>query len=278
MRINKRHPLQGFTLIELAIAMSIVALLIGGMMIPLATRFDQQAYSDTQARLQKATDAIIGFAILNSRFPCPSIGVDGMELPATVIGTGNGCGSSANSDPDTAGANASWGDLPWGTLGISAPDNADAWNARIRYAVCTRLITTANFTRANLSSCGLSIFDSSNATILNISNNASFVVYSLGKNSAGATLIGTQLPVATVATTGASADELANLPTLATKSNAAVGGANTVYNSRNAFISRVRTETPTPPLTAPVYFDDLLVYASPNIVISKLTAAGIVLP
>jgi prepilin-type N-terminal cleavage/methylation domain-containing protein len=144
---------KGFTLIELAVALTIVALVIGGLAVPMSKRLAEQQYLDTQANIDKAIEAIVGYAILNRRLPCPDMSTaaidnrDGFEDIAGSVGAITGCSigiagtasTAANyhSDPD----GVSWGDLPWQTLGLAAPHNVDAWNNRLRYAVFTPLVT-----------------------------------------------------------------------------------------------------------------------------------------
>ncbi len=149
----KNRASKGFTLIELAVALTIVALVIGGLAVPMSKRLAEQQYIDTQATIDKAMDAVVGYAILNRRLPCPDVSTaaadtrDGFEDIAGTVGSITGCsigitGTATNaanyhSDPD----GVSWGDLPWQTLGLAAPNNVDAWNNRLRYAVFTPLVT-----------------------------------------------------------------------------------------------------------------------------------------
>jgi prepilin-type N-terminal cleavage/methylation domain-containing protein len=273
MQTTHSFPSKGFTLIELAIVMSIVALLIGSMAIPLSKRIEMQAYADTQATLDKAVEALTGFAILNGRLPCPSIGADGVELPVTADGANWVCGPlpAANSDNNTNPANTSWGDLPWSTLGLIPTDGADAWNYRLRYSVRTNLAAGAAgtnlLTATALAQNGIGIFNPATATpvITPIASPALFVIYSLGMNNAGGALIGGTVNTTTPDPT--SAGELANLPNNVAKttaSNIAAPSAVNMVTARNIFASQVRTND----------FDDLLVWMSPNIMISKLSAVG----
>lgn len=140
---------KGFTLIELAVALTIVALVIGGLAVPMSKRIAEQQYIDTQTTIDKAMDALVGFAIQNRRLPCPDIATattlnDGIE-DVTLSGTSvSSCGVGPGYYATATDANGvSWGDLPWQTLGISPPNNADAWNNRLRYAVFTPLVTQA---------------------------------------------------------------------------------------------------------------------------------------
>lgn len=111
---------RGFTLVELAIVLIIVALLSGSLMMTLGSQIDQRAYRDTQQQLQDLRDALLGYAASHPALdgkpylPCPDTDGDGLENR-----TGNVC----------TGAE---GFLPWSDLGIG---NQDAWNNRFRYRV-----------------------------------------------------------------------------------------------------------------------------------------------
>lgn len=136
---------RGFTLIELAIVLFVVALLLGGMLLPLAGQQDIRNYGDTQKILAEARSALIGFAMANDRLPCPasdtSNGAESFCLNAsddctavtTAVQSHGRC-----SHPYT-------GFLPAATLGFTPIDAQgyalDGWGGealhRIRYAVST---------------------------------------------------------------------------------------------------------------------------------------------
>lgn len=286
----KLKSMQAFTLIEMAVVMSIVALLIGGMLIPLGTRYEMQAYADTQSRLDKANEALIGFAILNGRLPCPSNNSAGTELAPTLNATTLNwqCGTTLQglSDSNTA-ADSSWGDLPWGSLGLAPPNNADAWNYRFRYSVRTQLAardptsSASLFGSGNLSASGLNVnteaflAPASCAVTPNcvpVVTNAVSVVFSLGKNSAGGTLIGgtdvtPNLPIANPTT---APSQMANLP------NTENGTTAASRSNRSTFVSRVRS-TASFAGTA-TEFDDVMIWLSPTTLTAKLVAAGVWTP
>lgn len=71
----------GFTLTELAIVMFIVALLIGGMLLPMSAQRDVRALNETDKLLVEAREQVLGFAAVNQRLPCPaSDASNGREL------------------------------------------------------------------------------------------------------------------------------------------------------------------------------------------------------
>lgn len=116
----------GFTLVELAVSIFIIALLLGSIMVPLATQVEQRQISETQKTLDEIREALMGFAITNGYLPCPDLTAgtganDGVE----DVTAGTGICQSLSGTIAT-------GNLPWATLGLG---NQDAWGNRFRYAV-----------------------------------------------------------------------------------------------------------------------------------------------
>lgn len=70
---------RGFTLIEVAVVLFIVTILLGSILIPLATQVEQRQISDTQKTLEEIREALIGFAVVNGYLPCPDTDNDGTE-------------------------------------------------------------------------------------------------------------------------------------------------------------------------------------------------------
>jgi prepilin-type N-terminal cleavage/methylation domain-containing protein len=148
----KPHRQAGFTIIELAIALTIVAFIVGGLAVPISTRIAEQQYTDTQANIDRAVETLVGFAINNRRLPCPDVNMaaaaaadnrDGLEdTQLNAAGAITGC-AVGTLGTQSAVDGASWGDIPWRSLGLQPPNNADAWNNRLRYAVFTPLTTQA---------------------------------------------------------------------------------------------------------------------------------------
>lgn len=267
-RIRPRE--RGFTLVELALVMGIVALLLGGLLVPAARMLEQKANASTQASLETAQQALLGFALMNRRLPCPDTGNTGVEgTYNTVTRT---CPISAATFSDTAGA--SWGHLPWATLGISG---SDAWGNRLRYAVSTPLADTAGTTAGTTTSFRASVTSTTSKLIaactmvagvtipgcgtsaVTPASNATFVVYSHGKNGKGAFLMGSL----TASTAPAGSDEIQNLP------DSTAPGSNPL--SRRTFVSRSHTDEK----STAGEFDDLMVWMPAPVLAAKLLAAGL---
>lgn len=104
----------GFTLIELATVLAVIALLLGAVLVPLSTQMDSSRYNRARTQLDTAKEALIGFAVANgNRLPCPDSTGDGLADP---LGVG----------PCTA----TEGFLPFATLGLQ---QFDPWGNRLRY-------------------------------------------------------------------------------------------------------------------------------------------------
>ncbi|MBS1141298.1 MAG: ral secretion pathway protein [Proteobacteria bacterium] len=247
-----QYKQQGFTLVELAIVLVIIALLSGGLMMSLMAQQENIASAETQRRLNEARDALLGFAAANGRLPCPA-------APAST-GTEQPVGGGACT-------NAWDGFLPAITLGLTPTNETgyalDGWGNPIRYATSTyshatfcanSCFTTANGVKTawngsvgalvltpDLRVCNTATgLTGAGATAAcaagtDLANNAVAVIFSRGKNGAAAP---------------ASADEQANGDTdrLFVSHTPTSGGANE--------------------------FDDLVIWLSPNILYNRLIAAG----
>lgn len=112
--MSMTHPSAGFSLTELAIVLLIVALLLGGMVMPLSAQMDLRNSSDTKKQLDEIKEVLLGFAAVNGRLPCPDTDTD-----PTTAGYGI---EEASCSADAAVE----GFLPWKTLGVR---EFDAWGS-----------------------------------------------------------------------------------------------------------------------------------------------------
>lgn len=173
---------------ELAIALAVIALLLGMMIVPLNTQVDQRRIGDTRRALDIATEALLGFAVANGRLPCPA--------SATLANT------AANAGVEIANCSAGAdGVLPWTTLGIN---ETDAWGRRWTYRVSPAFADApAGGAQATFALTDAGTLRITNGSV-DIATNMVAVVVSHGKNGAGAYRTdGTQVPVG-------SGDELEN--------------------------------------------------------------------
>lgn len=121
-----RQP--GFTLTEMAVVLVIVALLIGGMLVPMSAQQDMRQIAATEKLLADAGEALYGFAAGHAAsdgkpyLPCPDTNGDGVEDRS-----GNACTNQE-------------GNLPWTDLGLG---RQDAWGNPVRYAVAAAFSNSA---------------------------------------------------------------------------------------------------------------------------------------
>ena len=177
---------RGFTLVEVAIVLVIVGLLISAFLAPLSAQRDLKDNSQVRTDLAQIQEALYGFAVANSRLPCPDTTGDG--IADACIGV-----TSSTSTP---------GNLPWVTLGVQAND---PWNRPYQYRVNDAFGTTFTLSTTGSGAGILKVYtDSALGTM--VANNVPAVIYSSGKNGA------VQPPTA--------ADELENRITAGTKFDA----------------------------------------------------------
>jgi prepilin-type N-terminal cleavage/methylation domain-containing protein len=211
---------RGFTLTEVAVAFLIIALLLGGAVMTLQAQIEQRNFEEAQRRLNAAAEAVLSFALVNRRLPCPARYVN----DATHSGGRESFCNSATALPAACAAhtvpappvaplahgNCSVyynGYLPAVSLGTGPVDSTgfalDPWGNRLRYvvamnhtgcpnppdpAVAPRVFTS----QANLKSAGigclpddLDVCTTSACAFRAVSQNtAVFIVYSTGKNGA----------------------------------------------------------------------------------------------
>lgn len=230
----------------------IVALLLGGLVPTLSSQIEQRQISETSKQLDEIQQALIGYAVINGRLPCPaSSSSNGVESPTTGTGI-----CDHNYD----------GYVPAATLGLSGTDSSgfavDSWGNRIHYAVTawsgnTYTVPNGMSTKgissltplpdllvcsSALPATGITGSSCGATTNALTSNGVPVVIFSTGKN-------GAQGP--------AGIDEAANLD-----------GTNA--NNNITFVSH----TPSASGGAGGEFDHIVIWISPNTLINRMVTAG----
>lgn len=245
MRRICRTTESGFSLIELAIVLFIVALLLGGLLAPLSVRVDQENRNKTESDLEGIREALYGFALAQGRLPCP-------DCPSTAVA---GCGSASAGDgvEDRTGAVGSQscatleGNLPWATLGVQ---DTDAWDHHFAYRVTGSFADDASLKTV-----------SPPASCTTVTAGVSFALCSEGdidvKDGVGGNDVATDVP-AIVISFGANGGVMP--PVSASEQENADGD--------NIFVMQGYSSDPNKP------FDDMLVWLSPNVLMNRMVMAG----
>ena len=242
----------GFTLVEMAVAITLMAILMTmGLRLLQATR-DNAAWTETKAKQVRIKLAFIGYLRSNGSLPCPD---------ATAVGTAP---TGVKGTSPCLGALGS-GVVPWKDLGLSVADVQDGWSNFFTYRVAnstpagssnwtTKLVAQNAFSINELTVplVTFSLKERDTAGTLSttaLTPNPVLVLVSHGKNGSGArTIGGTRI----AAPTGA--DEIVN----ATAASA-------------AFISRAPTDVDT---AAGGIFDDIVAYMTPQDLLQPLITEG----
>jgi prepilin-type N-terminal cleavage/methylation domain-containing protein len=289
---------KGFSLVELAVALAIIALLLAGALIPLSTQIDVRNVGDTQRSMESIREAIVGFAQANGRLPCPADGsiAAGAANAGIEAISGNSC-AAVNSASCTAinGAIPCWV-VPWATLGTP---ETDAWGRRFSYRVSPAFadlnaagtwatttpaaqnpgcaptpVPTAPTSFALCSLGSIAVFTRGGTSTTAVLSGAALpaVIISLGKNGFGAWQpSGTRLGPIPVGN-----DEAANANgnTTATPTG---GYSSWAFYSRTPTPAAAGCVDPAPGATnaAPACeFDDIVVMISSSTLITRMVAAG----
>jgi prepilin-type N-terminal cleavage/methylation domain-containing protein len=265
MTPKHRHRGRGFTLVELAVVMTVVALLLASLMYTLSAQTEQRSIEETRRRLEQARELVLAYVVANGRLPCPARCAGWPNCTTTSAEVRDGTGTCTDGTQDhyggTLASGAVGGLLPAQTIGSQQVNiggfAVDYWGNPIRYAVartvgtCTGPLTPhwthAGNMRTNGIGCQPTVISAANcggaANQIMSQNTVVAIIFSTGKNG--------------TTTGGTGTDEAANLN----------GGGNTdpifVYHP------------PTPSDFVNGEFDDQFSWITAGELYGKLIAAGI---
>lgn len=162
----------------------VVSLLVGGLLVPLAKQTELRRVRDTEQALNEIKQALVGFALINGRLPCP-------DYDADPSATGYG-----EEDSPCPSAPTTEGFLPWKTLGVDPLDawgikrtqtsdpRIGEWRYRVdhNYVVATTFKSSAFETGGSAFANDLRVRDKSGGELTVSNERAIAIVYSGGKD------------------------------------------------------------------------------------------------
>jgi prepilin-type N-terminal cleavage/methylation domain-containing protein len=123
---------RGYSLLELALVLLVIAILAGGLALPLAAQVERKRTEESRRRLDEARDVLLAFAATHGRLPCP----------ASEASRGDESFDAGGDASNGRCAHFTDGFLPAAALGLAPLDAdgflRDAWDTRgnrVRYAV-----------------------------------------------------------------------------------------------------------------------------------------------
>lgn len=176
----------GFSLVEMAVVLAIVGLLMAGLLPMLSGQQERAQRNETRQQLEDIRQALIGFAVINGRLPCPADHTITDPSNASYGMEKTNC-SGAPSDEDF---------LPWKTLGVNEVDawgtkrssSAQPWNGYWRYRVNRNFANSASLitmTTSPSTADALVVQDRSGATLTSGTENPVAIVFSTGPDLSG---------------------------------------------------------------------------------------------
>lgn len=243
---NSAHE-KGFTLVEMAMVLAIVTLLLAGLVPTISGQIEQRRSAETKIQLNEIQQALIGFAIIKGRLPCPATSSsNGQENPST----GGTC------------TNFNDGFVPGATLGLNSLNEQglvlDAWDNPIRYVVTSWDNTSPAVTDVYTSADGL-------ATVGLSSLNPNLLVCNTATGITGS---------ACASGEALTADPGVPVVIFSTGKNGASGGTG-ADESENLDGDRFFvSHTPTAASYANGEFDDLTVWISNQVLLNRMVSAG----
>jgi prepilin-type N-terminal cleavage/methylation domain-containing protein len=198
MRTALKTDLKGFSLIELAVVLVIIALMAGSVMTLMNRHLDTNRYDKTAETLKRIEEALQRQVMISGYLPCPAA-LNAAPSSATY-GVATDCNAAAPAGTTDISAIAGTADdirigaVPTRTLNL--PDNMlmDAWNMRLTYVVVKDLaIDTTKFNAyVKPASGGVTVTDATGNPALDPAQAELFSAYAVlshGNDKKGATVL-----------------------------------------------------------------------------------------
>ncbi len=121
---------RGFTLIEMAIVLTLIGIILGAGIFSVSALVDRSHLIQTNTNLDQAEAALALFVVRNNRLPCPADGT--IATGAANYGVEQ-VTTATSSVPQSCSVAISNSVLPWVTIGLDEGTSVDGWGRRLSY-------------------------------------------------------------------------------------------------------------------------------------------------
>jgi prepilin-type N-terminal cleavage/methylation domain-containing protein len=135
---------RGFTLLEVSLALALMALALGGVMQTLSARVETDRRGRAEALLEEIRQSLYGHAIAHGHLPCPDCRTAAAACSSPGIRINDGKEDGIGEDGEGVGERGEApflacatpvGNVPWLTLAVAG---RDPWGNRLTYRVSER--------------------------------------------------------------------------------------------------------------------------------------------
>lgn len=196
MTYRTRKIIKGFSLIEIAIVLIIMAVSTSTMFLFLANSANEAKKQDNQTRIEYLNKAITDFYIKTGYIPCPAPRTTAVATAGFGVSSTCSAGAVTGITDTGSGVNTiRYGMIPVRTMGLQDTDAFDAYGNRFTYAIIRDFgINAATYNSAVSATTSFSINHLvisgptlTNMNVMTSPNSVAYVVISHGPNSNGAT-------------------------------------------------------------------------------------------
>jgi prepilin-type N-terminal cleavage/methylation domain-containing protein len=155
---SRQIPCRGFTLLELAIVLLVIAVVTGMAAVSGISVLATARLTSTQLKMKTIDEVLMKYRIATGRLPCPgdltlAPGASSYGVEAANPGSCTGGTPSANftgKGVTNTSATGAEGAVPAVTLGLSPDMMLDGWGNKFRYAVDISMTATGAFASVNI--------------------------------------------------------------------------------------------------------------------------------
>lgn len=192
-----RQKNKGFTLIELAVVLTLVSLLMTSILAGMRVMQQKEKLTKTQEHLKLAEEKLQSYLTLNGAYPCPASyaakrGDEGFGrsvkeciTPAGETIEEHDIDDEFKSETITAEGRdkrlVRIGLLPFRSLGIPDPESVDGWGRLMQYAVTEQMTAKKTFRQKK---GAIDVIAEDNKSRLTPEGSAQYVVFSTGEDGA----------------------------------------------------------------------------------------------